>query len=218
MPVSDSDVELLEAHLDGELSSQEDTALRSRLASDPDLSTELSALRAHREIRIELFESFEPDDQAVKNLVLGVRKQITRDAIRGDRIRILRYIASAAAVVLFSFSAGWLGKGKVATPAPSVQSVAQNTEAGSIDFSANSYPGQGIGTLVSNTLNSANAPAQPRGDYPVELIDSLGHVVAIQHFHTPQEAREFSQDVTSWQHQQQQMHSAVEPVVYKDQF
>jgi len=195
MPVSDSDIELLEAHLDGELSSQDDAALRARLASDPDFAAELAALRAHREIRIEAFESFEPDDQTVKLLILGVRKQITRDAVRGDRIRILRYIGSAAAVVLFSFSAGWLGKGKIATPAPPAQTVAQNSEAGSIDFSG-----------------------EPRGNYPVAITDALGHVVAIQHFKTPQDAREFSQDVTNWQHQQQQMRSAVEPVVYKDQF
>ena len=195
MSVSDADIELLEAHLDGELPSQEDAALRARLTSNSELSTELARLRAHREIRIEVFESFEPDDLTVKQLILGVRKQITRDALRGDRIRILRYIGSAAAVVLFSFSAGWLGKARVATQIPaqqSAQTVAQNSQAGSIDFSGSPYP--------------------------VVLTDALGHVVAVQHFKTPQEAREFSQDVTSWEHQQQQMRSAVEPVVYKDQF
>jgi hypothetical protein len=216
MPVSDADIELLEAHLDGELSSQEDGALRGRLASDPDLASELTTLRTHREIRIEVFESFEPDDQTVKQLVLGVRKQINRDALRGDRIRILRYIGSAAAVVLFSFSAGWLGKGRVATQPPPAQIVAQNTESGSIDFSGN----QGIGSFVSNSLrsSSAAAPGQPRGTYPVELIDGMGHIVATQYFQSLQDAREFSEDVTRWQHQQQQAGSAVEPVVYKDQF
>ena len=83
MSVSDADIELLEAHLDGELPSQEDAALRARLTSNSELSTELARLRAHREIRIEVFESFEPDDLTVKQLILGVRKQITRDAVRG---------------------------------------------------------------------------------------------------------------------------------------
>ena len=219
MPISDMDIELLEAHLDGELSSSEDAALRDRLLSDQKLATELMALRADRAVRTEVFESLEPDDMAVKRLVLGVRKQITKEAVRGDRMRILRYIGSAAAVILFSFSAGWLGKARVANQAPSgqpAQVAVQNENSGSIDFTGN----QGIGTLVSNTLGTQNAvrrPGENPAGYQVALTDALGRIVAVQHFNTSEEAREFSEDVSRWQRQQQQIRGA-EPVVYKDRF
>jgi hypothetical protein len=228
MSVSDSDIELLEAHLDGELSSAQDAVLRDRLLSELELADELIARRADRTLRVEIFESFEPNDLAVKNLILGVRKQITKDAVRGDRLRILRYIGSAAAVVVFSFTAGWLGKARIATqPSPSdppAAMVASNggNSTGSLDFSGDQGQAQdqngGTGTLISNTLGRSleNGTRRP-GGYQVALTDALGHVVAVQHFDTLEEAREFTEDVSRWQRQQQQIRGA-EPVVYKDQF
>ena len=220
MSVSDSDIELLEAHLDGELSSAQDAVLRDRLSSDLDLASELIALRSDRTLRVEIFESFEPNDLQVKDLALAVRKQITREAVRGDHLRILRYIGSAAAVVLISFSAGWLGKARVANqpatdqPSPLVASTGNNS--GSLDFTGN----QGVAppTLISNTLGHTleNGTRRP-GGYQVALTNALGHVVAVQHFDTLEEAREFTEDVSRWEHQQQQIRGA-EPVVYKDQF
>jgi anti-sigma factor RsiW len=190
MSVSDTDIELLEAHLDGELSSAQDAALRNRLASDHDLAMELTSLRADRAIRTEVFQSCEPDDLAVKNLVLNVRKQITRDAVRGDRLRILRYIASAAAVVMISFSAGWLGKGRTANPNPDAQPP----------------------VAVASHDNSGSTPT----GYQVNLTDPFGHILAVQHFDTLEEARQFSEDVAQTERQQQ--NRATEPVVYKEQF
>ena len=113
MSVSDADLELLESHLDGELSTAEEAALRHRLASEHVLDQELTSIRAERALRAQVFGALEPDDQAVKNLIRGVRNQITKESVRGDRMRILRYIASAAACVMLSFSAGWLGKARV---------------------------------------------------------------------------------------------------------
>jgi hypothetical protein len=225
MPLSDSDIELLEAHLDGELSSARDAVLRNRLASEQDLANQLTALRAQRTVRADVFQSFEPNDLQVKNLVLGVRRQITKGAVRGDRLRILRYIGSAAAVVVFSFTAGWLGKARIATQsapgdlsAPMVATNGGNT--GSMDFSGGQGGDQNAGppTLISNTLGRTleNGTRRP-GGYQVALTDALGHVVAIQHFDTLEEAREFTEDVSRWQHQQQQIRGA-EPVDYKDQF
>jgi len=225
MPLSDSDIELLEAHLDGELSSAQDAVLRNRLSSEHELASQLTALRAQRTVRADVFQSFEPNDLQVKNLILGVRKQITKDAVRGDRLRILRYIGSAAAVVVFSFTAGWLGKARIATlPAPgdsSAPMVATNGgNTGSLDFSGYQGGDQNAGppTLISNTLGRTLQNGTRRaGGYQVALTDALGHVVAIQHFDTLEEAREFTEDVSRWQHQQQQIRGA-EPVDYKDQF
>jgi hypothetical protein len=218
MSVSDADVELLEGHLDGELSIAQEAALRHRLLSDDELATELSAIRTDRSVRRQVFEGFEPGDLAVKTLLSGVRKQISREAVRGDRWRILRYVGSAAACVLFSFSAGWLGKGSISTQnavvSPSASLVqADNNDA--IQFPDNAGSA-GVGTLVSNTRPPEGFTRQP-GGYQVNLTDAFGRVVAVQHFDTLEQAREFSQDVSRWQRRQQQLRGA-EPVDYKDQF
>jgi hypothetical protein len=154
---------------------------------------------------------------------------MTKDALRGDRMRIARSIGAVAAVVLIAFSAGWLGKARVATQPAGAPAIAQTTSSqggnslagniGSIDFTGD--PGTGIGTLVSNTLGRTLAvPGGTRrpGGYQVALTDALGRVVAVQHFDTLEEAREFSEDVSHLQHQQQQIRNVAEPVVYKDQF
>jgi hypothetical protein len=221
MSVSDADNELLEAHLDGELPGADETALLARLASDHELAADLASLRAERALRADVFDSLEPDDLTVRRLISSVQKQITRDsvrdAVRGDRMRILRYIASAAAVVIFSFSAGWLGKARVAGVSsnitqgpPSLDALAKRDDAGAADEN-----NPIVGTEVMNTLRPHDQAENPAG-YQVNLTDPFGHVVAVQHFNTLEEAREFSEDVTRWQ-RQQQMRNA-EPLVYKDQF
>jgi hypothetical protein len=222
MSVSDTDIELLEAHLDGELSSKEDSILRLRLSSDHDLAMELVALRADRAIRAEVFESCEPNDLAVKNLLLSVRKQITKDAVWGDRLRILRYIGSAAAVIMISFTAGWLGKGRAANPNQDSQpvAVAQHDQTGSINFTGNPAgdpPGGpavngAVNTLVGNSqrpqfnnpANNLAAQNNPSGGFQVNLTDPFGHVLAVQHFNTLDEARQFSEDLGQFEKQQQQ--------------
>jgi hypothetical protein len=214
MSVSDVDLELLEAHLDGELSSVQDAALLARLATDPELAAELSALRAQRTLRTGVFESFEPDDAAVDRLIVRVRRQITKDAVRGDRMRILRYVASAAACIMFSFSAGWLGKARVATQSPAdqpPQMVAQNQNAGSIDFSSSQRFGS------QPLQNGGRAP----GGYQVAITDNMGRVLAVQSFDRLEDAQAFRDDVGRWQTQQQQQEQGApvtENVIYKDRF
>jgi hypothetical protein len=91
---------------------------------------------------------------------------------------------------------------------------------GSMDFSGDQGGDQNAGppTLISNTLGrSLENGTRRAGGYQVALTDALGHVVAVQHFDTLEEAREFTEDVSRWQHQQQQIRGA-EPVDYKDQF
>ncbi|HWB54255.1 MAG TPA: hypothetical protein VG722_08680, partial [Tepidisphaeraceae bacterium] len=57
------------------------------------------------------------------------------------------------------------------------------------------------GTLASNSK-----PVSARG-YDVQLKDEGGHVVAVQHFQTLEQARQFVQDVGQWQQRQEQMHN-----------
>ncbi len=222
MPVSDADYELLEAHLDGELSSVDERMLLGRLEADHELAAELTSIRSDRSVRTDVFDSLEPDDLTVSRLISSVQKQITRDSVRdsvrGDRMRILRYIASAAAVVVFSFSAGWLGKARVAgvnQGPPANETVAKRDDSAPSD-EANPI----VGTEVMNTLRphepADNTAAENPTGYQVNLTDPFGHVVATQHFNTLEEAREFSEDVTRWQ-RQQQMRNA-EPILLKDQF
>jgi len=221
MPMSDTDIELLEGHLDGELSSSEDQALCDRLSSDHELATELAAMRADRALRAEVFELFEPDDATVRNLVLSVRKQVTKEAVWGDRLRIIRYITSAAAVVMISFFAGWLGKGTAVPNNKDPQAgamLAQRTD-GVGNFDGVQSNG-GTTSLVGEFAHPA-APAaenQQAGRYQVNLTDPFGRVLAVQHFNSLDEASEFRDDLNRWQKQQQQQAHTAENVVYKEQF
>ena len=60
-PLPDHDVELLEAHLDGALSPDEDERLSARLCREPELADALATLRAERTVRRRALSSLEPD-------------------------------------------------------------------------------------------------------------------------------------------------------------
>jgi hypothetical protein len=196
----------------------------------------LETLRAQRDTRAQAFDSLEPDDRTVQRLINSIDKQITRKVVWGDRLRIGRYIASAAAVIAISFSAGWLGRSQSpAQPDPLQNALVHLDNSGSFDNAANNSAAASdpnIGTLVSNDRsampprvpdNFPFAPNHSTGGYQVTLTDGFGKPVASQHFNTLEEATEFREDVERWQRQQQlqdqQQNSGAEPVVYtKEQF
>src|SRR5688500_7709374 len=78
MSLSDSDLELLENHLDGELSTAEDEALRDRMNIEPELASALEMLRAEREARGNALRSMEPDDAAVERFNRHASREIQR--------------------------------------------------------------------------------------------------------------------------------------------
>ena len=221
-------VESLEAYLDGQMSPGQAEAFRVQSESDPVVAAALSQLVNERASRNEFFSSLERHDSAedvvVGRLLAGVDRAIDqeqrRSLARGDRIRMLRYIAAAAACVVFSFSAGWIGHGhsKLKIPLAGL-STPESSEAS-----------LGGGTLVSNLLSidssqsrtavgSSGGPSNSPLNVGVNVIlkDQAGHVLGMQHFASLDEAREFAQDVAKWQQRQQQLRVA-DPLLFRDRF
>jgi anti-sigma factor RsiW len=105
--IAESDVELLEASLDGELTAGESEALRTRLANEPALAVELEHLRAERKVRAEMFASLEGGEEAVVKRALS--QMDVRQERRSQQVRRLRYAMAAAALIAIGFLVGWMG-------------------------------------------------------------------------------------------------------------
>jgi anti-sigma factor RsiW len=109
MSLSDSDLELLENHLDGELSVADDEALRDRMNIEPALGSVLEALRAERDARRGAFVSMEPDDAAVERFNRAAAREIQRldrESFWRRTSKTLRVASAAAACLVIGFSVG----------------------------------------------------------------------------------------------------------------
>jgi anti-sigma factor RsiW len=228
MPVSDVDLELLEAHLDRELNTSDEQELLTRLQADPALAAELIALQSQRVLRSRAFDSMHGDALTASRIQMKVRQQINRDALWGERVRILRYVGSAAAVIMISFYAGWVGKARIAGPSPSSPFVSPvSSPASALATSAapaqQQLPAQQLiaandAAPAVNVMNPQRASQPDAVDfsrdlphffprplrYQVNLTDPFGHIVEVRQFDTLDDARAFSEQFARWQRQQQQ--------------
>lgn len=110
MAVNDNDVELLHAYVDGELPVAECEGLWRRLTIERDLMSELDRLRADHAVRTMVWSSLEPTDHAVARLEAGIMRAARREDLM-DRVHwITRMVTTVAALVLFGFTVGWLGR------------------------------------------------------------------------------------------------------------
>jgi hypothetical protein len=71
----------------------------------------------------------------------------------------------------------------------------------------------GLGWLVRGGGESARAP-QPAMQvtpavYQVNICDESGTVIGVQHFNSPEQARQFSEDIERWQERQEQLRSGL---------
>ena len=217
MSVVDLDFEMLEAFLDGGLSEAQAEAVRQKLASDPAFGKALEELVAERSTREQFYASLQrhdsDEDQLVDRLLAGVEKALDQDEHRrlaaSDRRRMIRYISAAAACVLFSFSAGWIGHRHVSDQPMLMSQNMNQAEIGDSKF--------GIGTMLTSLSRPGGnggagdgvaAESYPKMATPshsgvdVALTDPAGRVLARQHFDSADDAREFVRDVGQWQQQQ----------------
>lgn len=134
--ISEKDIELLEALLDGELPSQERAALEQRFAVEAELAEEYRAARAIRTMRVDAFESLEGDDAAVARVVQQVRRHAHGAPVRAAGMGYMRRLlvgAGAAACIGLGFlvGAGWMGslnKSNEATAATSCEVQIRDAE------------------------------------------------------------------------------------------
>ena len=135
MPISETDLDLLEEYLDGALDATAIANLQGRLAIDKDLSAELVLSRSQRAVRLAAFKSMEPDAATAEQLVWRIRgamhdqqqqKQI--QSARGwSQWRIARIGSAAAACLVFGFFAGRLTHGTAVNHDLNVSGISQTS-------------------------------------------------------------------------------------------
>jgi hypothetical protein len=183
--MNDTDLELLEQHLDGATTPDQDAQIARRLTEDADLAIAFDQLRAERATRRQALASLEPTDAQVQSFL--DRFDVARMSVR-PRIQVaryLRYVSAVAACLLVGFVVGAMNRG-----------------------GTNTGPGGAVLTTPVVTGNPNQPPAvqnNPRDTfYQVPLTDENGRVVAIQRFKSLDEARAFVEDINRWQQKQKQ--------------
>jgi hypothetical protein len=188
MAVSENDLELLETYLDDELTAEEGDALRQRFASEPALAAAMDELRHDREIRQMAFGTMEPSERqalaATNTIVRSLRQEATREVARAGRMRVLRQVTAAAACIAIGVLVGWFSHSGAEIP-------------------SNVAPGESASLVSNNSLRGSSAG--DGGGFNVQITDDAGRVLAVQHFDTLNEAREFSNDLSRWQARQRRM-------------
>jgi len=175
MAVNENDCELLHCYLDGELPVAECEGLWRRLAVEHDLTTELDRLRADHGLRSVVWSTLEPDDHAVVRLQSRVMRATRREDILSMGHRVLRLVTAAAALILFGFTVGWLGRDRV-TPVP---------------YAASPTPASQV-----RSAGMVGSPV-PTNKYIVYGLDKSGKRIPLKQFDTQEEAYQFIQDMRS---------------------
>ncbi len=168
--LSDQDIELLETYLDKALDGELAQRVEQRLAQEPELAAELARLQEARELRMQLWQSYEPSAESAERIIAGLRK---REARRAWFWRILDYrerIAAAAACIAV-FLIGWQwGR------------------------NANAYrmvPAGGTTSQPVSLITQHQVPSQHGDVYEVRLTDADGKLVRTERFDNLQDAQSF---------------------------
>jgi anti-sigma factor RsiW len=167
-------MELLHEYVDGELPMSDCEGLWRRLAIERELMGELDRLRADHAVRTMVWSSLEPDESTVARLQAKVMRATRREDFMSWGGNFLRIAASAAALILFGVTVGWMGRDRY-HGMPVV-----------------SHPSQNESQMASSGLGAAPAS----GQFNVEVRDRSGNLLApIQQFGSLQEAKQFAHDV-----------------------
>jgi len=196
MAVNDNDLDLLHEYVDGELPVAECEGLWRRLAIEREMAAELERLRSDHAVRAMVWKSLEPEESTVARLEAKIMRASRREDFISWAGNALRIGASAAALILFGISVGWMGKDRYGgTPVVSHSSQ----------------------TDVQHVASSGlGAGATPATKYNVELRDRSGKLIApIQQFDSLEDARQFAHDVQAGQSSPGGADWNVEPAVNK---
>lgn len=205
MSVSEHDLEVLESYLDDELSMVQVDDLRQRLMNEPALAELLADLRAQRDVRVNLWTSFEPSDHSVDLVLKGIRREMNRSLLIEKIGRATRWVGSLAACVVLGFVGGYLIRGNNPAPSPNVVPVVQS----------DTKPGDGA--IVWNPGSARDLNTQSSNGYLVSFTDDQGNLVGSQRFKTIQEAREFMRDFQLRQQQQKQLQNSGVKLIAEEQ-
>lgn len=175
MPVNENDFELLSSYLDGELPVAECEGLWRRLAIERELMSELDTLRADHAVRGMVWSTLDPGDNAVARVESRIMRASRREDLLDRWHYISRVVTTVAALILFGFTVGWLGRERYIL-APNTTSISQNA------------PNQAssLGSQLPTNTNANNKVS-------VEVDDGTGKLVKLQ-FDTLEEANRFVRD------------------------
>ena len=199
MNLSDEEIELLDRYLDNDLSEAEAVGLEAKLRTNPELRSELAALKEHRALRVEAFASMEATEVEAQQLqwyIRGAMRQQEgsgRESVRWfDRAGgWVGRLSKVAAVLVVGFFVGYAFRGgSIAGPGNDSTVLVPRPVAG------------GSGVMPVTLTNSSPKNV---GGYAVQITDQFGKVVGVQQFKTLQEARDFANDLNSAQQRKRQL-------------
>jgi hypothetical protein len=171
MPVNENDFELLSSYLDGELPVAECEGLWRRLAIERELMSELDTLRADHAARGMVWSTLDPGDHAVARVESRIMRASRREDLLDRWHYISRVVTTVAALILFGFTVGWLGRERYIL-APNTASISQSSP---------------------NQAASLGPQMPTGGKVSVEVDDGTGKLVKLQ-FDTLDEANRFVRD------------------------
>jgi|GEM_PF-3427528 len=186
MKANEADIETLELYLDEELSTNERSALETRLAADPRLANELTRLRGDRELRYAIFSGgSEFSAKSIDELVASVRVVQASEALRDrrqGRQGPWRTIASAAAALIVGVVLGGFASHR--GPTSPGMNAGMGLPLGSSNTSAGFTP---------VNLPTAEVP-QAYGQHIVVISDPSGRVVQRLVFPTVEAAQQYVEE------------------------
>ena len=190
MALTETDYETIEAFLDGEMSDDELSAVRSRIDRDAAFAAAVDEASASHQLRAAVWPSLEPSNAEVQRLqwrIEGAMAAENRPAVAKNNWsiwRLTRIASAAAACVVVGFSVGWIGRGSHQST-PVVVSSPSSLD-GSI--ASNDTPG-------TFTPTGTVAPVMNNGNFNVPVTDDYGRVVAWQPFRSNTDAAKFVEDL-----------------------
>jgi anti-sigma factor RsiW len=172
--MNESDLDLLETYLDGELPMSEAEGLWRRLSAEPELSATLDDLRAQRALRLPVWEHLEPTDAATGVVARHITASVRRRRLTERSRRGLVYAASVAACLFIGIRIGWMEHGVSLQPesAPQSTSVAITDPSGTLVANPQFDTPQEASEFVNDLRNSSSAPpSRDLGDGVVPVSD-----------------------------------------------
>jgi anti-sigma factor RsiW len=170
MALSETDLELLETYLDGELADAEANALRDRLRTEPLLAGALQAFRDERQMRAAMWAGLEPSDRSVATLMARVEKKVDDHWMWASRLYKLKMVTAAAACILVGFIVGRVGK------------TTEQMGPGAVQI---------VTTSNSNDNRAPVTTVVASGPVNVPIVNELGQVVSVRHFDSQEQAIEY---------------------------
>jgi hypothetical protein len=202
MPVTEEQLEQLEAYMDGELPAEQEGDLLRRLADEAELAAAMASIRSERAARGVVWRTFEPSDAAVQRLVLKVQAAVDRQNVWARRLTRWRIPSAAAACILLGFLFGWVGRGTTPNDpgavggAMLVSDATPQMQPGPVP---RALPNEGLTTVNNQVTRSAPGPVR------LPIVDEYGRQVGVQEFGSTEEANRFVDDLNRWQRTQEKV-------------